>query len=161
MNVSGKQTLSIALETLEAPNDARVVFGLVSCLTGALRVNSNVSCSRRHWDHTYNTRRKIWWFEDCLDPDWNLNFAKFRVLLDYRDHLEWQINVLRNAVGHHVERTIWRNKSDASISVKLSKSHALVELDVIYLDSFVYFVIVLLLHQESVIDTKLALWHPR
>jgi hypothetical protein len=79
--------------------------------------------------------------------------------LDYRDHLERQINVLRNTVGHHVERTIWRNKSNAPISIKLSKSHTLVEFDVIYLDSFVYFVIVLLLHQESVIDTELALWH--
>lgn len=81
--------------------------------------------------------------------------------MDYRDHLEWQVNILRNTVGHHIERTIWWNKSDAPITVKLSKSHALVEFDVIYLDSFVYFVIVLLLHQEPVINTELALWHPR
>lgn len=65
--------------------------------------------------------------------------------MDNWDNLEGQINVLGNAVSHHIKRTIWWNESDATISIKLAESDTLVELDVINLDSFVYLALLLIL----------------
>lgn len=57
--------------------------------------------------------------------------------MNHRHYFEWQVNVLTNSIGHDVEDSVRGNKGDAAVSIKSAESDALVEFNVVDLDSFV------------------------
>ena len=63
--------------------------------------------------------------------------SKMGLLLNHRDNFERKVDVLANAVGHEFECTIRRHKRNGPVSVETAEAHALMELDIINLDSAV------------------------
>ena len=59
------------------------------------------------------------------------------VFLDHWNYLEWQVDVLSNAVSHQIKDSIRRNEGNRTVTVKFTKSDTLVELNVIYLNTSV------------------------
>ena len=82
-------------------------------------------------------------------------------LLNYWSDFKGQVDVCRDPVGHHLEGSIWGYESDGSIAIKSSKSNALMELNVIYLDTFLLHLIFLVIvpNEQFIVNSKFALRH--
>ena len=136
MHVSRQQTLCIALEALKSPHNA-LTIRLVDGATCTAREDADLGGVGWHWDLANDIRPEVAFFEDCLKSDRKLNLVLLRVLLDHRYDLERQVDVFTNAICHNIEDAIGWDKSDGSISIKSTQSHALVKLNVVDLDALV------------------------
>lgn len=96
-------------------------------------------------------------------PDLNivLNPTIFLILSHDGCNLKGQIDIRSHAISHDLKSSIWRNEGDRTISVKATKSDALVELDIIDLDTFSRWLIarLIIFLNQFIIDTKFALGH--
>lgn len=99
------------MEPFESPHDTAVV-GLVDSPPRTARENSHLGCVRGHRDFADYVRTKVALFKDSFKPDRDFYFVLLRVLLDNRDNLEGQVDVLTDPVGHHVEDAIRRDERD-------------------------------------------------
>lgn len=124
------------MEALESPHDGRAVR-LVDGLPVATAKDPHLSSVARHGYLHDNVRTVVGFLVDGLEPDTQLDLALFAVLLNYWHDLERQVDVFRDAIGHHVEDAIWRDESNGAISIKLAKTNTLVELNVVYHDTLV------------------------
>ena len=124
------------MESLESPHDARVVR-LVDCTSGAAGENSHLGSVGRHGDLADHIRTKVALFEDSLQSNRELNLVLLRVLLDHRNNLEGQVDILTDAVSHDIEDAIGRDKGDRSVPIKAAQSDTLMELDIVNLDTLI------------------------
>lgn len=83
------------------------------------------------------------------------------VLLDYWHDFEGQVNIVANSVGHQLEHSIRWDESDGAVSVESAQADALVELNIVDLNSAVLLSGVggRILDEQLVVDAELALWH--
>ena len=78
-------------------------------------------------------------FKDCSKFYRVLDSKVFLEFLNDWSNFEGQVDVLGNTIRHNLKEAIWRNKGNRSITVKPSQSYALVEFNVINLDTFLLF----------------------
>jgi len=136
LDIGSKQTFCIALEPLESPHDTRIVW-FINGSARSTRKDPHLSSVRWHWDFANHISTKVTFLKDGLQSDRNFDFILFRVLLNNRHYFERQVNVLTDSIGHDVEDSVRGNEGDTAVTIKSAKSHALVELNVVDLDSFV------------------------
>lgn len=156
-NFSTHHELIVSLEFLYSPHDSILIW-LVLSLTSTCGINLTVRCIRRHRNSSNNWVCKVSFLKNCLNFDAILNSILLRKLLYNRDYLKRQVDVLWNTISHHLKYAIRRNKSDGSISVKFSKSHALMKFDIINLNTPIL-LLSIILNQQLVIDSKFAFRH--
>lgn len=127
-----------------------------------------MSCVRRYGDLTDHIRSEVALLKDSLQANRQLDLVLLRVLLDNGDNLEGQVDELTDAVCHHVKDTIRRDERNRAVSVKTTKSHALMELDIVNLDALVCRLLcnsarttscTRAPHQKLIVQAEFALWH--
>ena len=111
LHVCRQKTLCVALESLEAPHDAGVVW-LIHRLASPAREDTDLGRVGWHRNLADDVRAEVALFEDGFQANRQLDFVLFRVLLDYRHNFEGQVYVLADSVSHHVEDAVRRDKSD-------------------------------------------------
>lgn len=163
----GRQNLLlITLKLFDSPEYSRFVR-LVLAFATARRKHLDLWCIRRHRYLYHNVVCIISTLEYRANLNWVFNSSIVGVLLDHWSYFERQVYILTDSIGHDFEESIRRNEGDWTISVETSKSHALVELDVINLNTFLLFLCILrwrtcrLSQQKLIINSKFALGHTR
>ncbi len=128
------QELTITLELFDSPHYSILIW-LVLGFTCSCWVNFALGCVWRHWDLSYHIGCKVCSFEDSFEFNAVFHTILFREFLNYRHNLKRKIYIFRNSVSHNFEYSIRWNKGNWSIAIKLSKSHALMEFDIVNLYS--------------------------
>lgn len=78
-------------------------------------------------------------FEDRSKLYRVLDSEVFGEFLNDWSYFEGQVDVLGDTVCHNLEEAIWRNKGNGSVTVEPTQSYALVEFNVINLDTLLCF----------------------
>ena len=125
----------VTLELFDSPHYCRFISFILS-FTNTSRENLNFSwiC----WNRNFNDDiiSNVWMFVDGSNLYWVFYPVVFNEFLNDWSNFERQIDILGNSICHNFKNTIWRNKSDRSISIKSCKFNTLMEFNIIDLNTF-------------------------
>ena len=159
IDVSRKHTLRLPGEALHPPNDSLLLW----LVLGPAKRVLNLCLGRilRNGDLDHNVRRKqlIGKVGNDLQIDRYPRVAL--LLLDGRDDSKGQIDVVIDAIPHQLKLSVGRDEGDGPIGVELAQPDAPMEGAVVDLHPRLPHVAALLLNDELVVETKLALRHAR
>ena len=159
IDVSRKHTLRLPGEALHPPNDGLLLWLVLGPAERVL----NLCLGRilRNGDLDDNVRRKklIGKVGNDLQIDRYPRVAL--LLLDGWDDSKGQIDVVIDAIPHQLKLSVGRDEGDGPIGIELAQPDAPMEGAVIDLHPRLPHVAALLLNNELVVETKLALRHAR
>lgn len=159
IDISRKHALCLSGEALHPPNDSL----LLRLVLGPTERVLNLCLGRifRNGDLDHNVRRKelIGKVGNHLKIDRYPRVALF--LLNGRDDSKGQIDIVVDAIPHQLELSIGGDEGDGPIGIELAQPDAPMEGAVVDLHPRLPHVAALLLNDELVVETKLALRHAR
>lgn len=162
----GQYLLLVTLKLFDSPEYWGFIRFILS-LTISCWKDLDLRGVGRHWDLYDHIVCIVSALKYGANLDGVFDATIIRVFLDYGRDLEGQINVLTNTVRHNLEQSIRRDERYRTVTIEPAKSDALVELDVINLDSLLLLFSVLgwgtgwFPEQEFIVDAEFALWHAR
>jgi hypothetical protein len=159
IDISRKHTLRLSGEALHPPNDG-LLLGLV--LGPSERVlNLCLGSILRNGDLDHNVRRKqlIGKVGNDLEIDRYPRVAL--LLLNGRDNSKGKIDVVVDTIPHQLKLPVGGDECNGPIGIELAQPDAPMEGAVVDLYPRLPHVTALLLNNELVVETKLALRHPR
>jgi len=157
IHVRLNMALRLAREALDTPHN-RLLFGFVlGTAKRVLDLGLGGVFGDGYLDHDVGRKELVREIGNDLEVDGNLCQALF--FLNGRNDSKGQIDIVRDSVFHELKLAIRGNKGNGPICIKLSEADASVKGTVVNVDAG--FSLSLLFDDELVVETKLALWHPR